>query len=556
MKKKIIFFLIIYLTASIENLYPNDIYHTIQPEVSSKKKLKTKLRYGKFKSFVVVTANDYATKLGYEILEKGGTAVDAAVVIQLALGLVEPQSSGIGGGLFITYFDSKTKEVLSYEGREKAPQNLKDEIFLDNEGNPKKFFDAAIGGAAVGVPGTLKTLYKIHKDYGSLKWDEIIKPVIKLSTNGFIPPNRLINALKKEKFLFKVYPDSIFRKISENPKENFLNDEYTKTLKKIARNPNDFYTNEIAHNIIETVRNSKNPGLITLKDLKDYETTKNKALCYRLDNGFKICGPNLPSSGTICSIQALILFENLFNKSQIDLNEILSILNFIYYLRDLELADDEFVYINKSYLFNKKKLFDNYRNFKKNKNIVSIKNLEQVFNSTTHFSVIDKNGNALSATSSIESSFGSRLFTNGFFLNNQLTDFDFQKTNTLGKLNKNRPQGGKKPLSSMAPLLIFDEKDNFVLSVGSPGGKAIISYVLKSLIHVLFQNKSIKEAIESPNYVRIKNKTFIEHEKLKKYIKHETVKRNLTSGISIIKKEEDYYSAGTDSRRDGTVRGK
>ncbi len=557
MKKKIIFYLILFLSVTTKNLYSKNVYHTIQPEEISEKKFETKLRYGKSKNFIVVTANDYATKIGYGILEKGGTAADAAVAIQLTLGLVEPQSSGLGGGLFITYLDNKTQKVLSYEGREKAPENLKKNIFLTNKGQPKKFFDAAIGGASVGVPATLKTLHSIHSDHGKLTWQEIIKPVINLSDKGFLPPNRLINALRKEKFLFKIYPDSIFKKIIQDTNKKFLNPEYTLTLKEISKNYNNLYVSQIAKDIVKTVKESENPGKLSLKDLQSYEIEKNNALCYKLDSGYLICGPNLPSSGTVCLIQGLILYEILQQKkNQVSLNEILDILNFVYYLRDSKLADPKFVKINEKDLFDKKKLYGHFSELNKNQKVLKIDNLNQVLSSTSHFSIADTHGNVLSATSSIESSFGSRLFTNGFFLNNQLTDFDFMNEDKKGKLKKNRPQGGKRPLSSMSPLIVFDEKKNFFLSVGSPGGKAIISYVFKTLVDLLFEKQSIKQSIESPNYIRIKNQTFIEDEILNKNLKHKSKKRNLTSGISVIKKENGFYIGGTDPRRDGTVRGK
>ena len=557
MQKKIIFYLILFVLITTDDLYSDNIYQTIEPEISSEKKLEAELRYGKYKEFMVVTANDYATKIGYEILEKGGTAADAAVAIQLTLGLVEPQSSGLGGGLFITYFNRKTREVLSYEGREKAPKNLKNNIFVTTNGKSKRFFDAAVGGAAVGVPATLKTLHSIHHDYGKLAWQEIIGPVIKFSNEGFIPSNRLINALKKEKFLFKIYPDSIFKQIYEEPKQKFVNKDYTNTLIEVSEDYNNFYFNQIGRNIVKTVQNSENSGQLSLKDLQNYKIKKNNALCFDLDSGYKICGPNLPSSGTICSIQGLILFEfHRKAKGQVNLNDILDILNFVYHLRDSELADPEFEKVDLKYLFDKKKLYENFQEFIKNQKVMAINNFDQIFSSTSHFSIVDSYGNVLSATSSIESSFGSRLFTNGFFLNNQLTDFDFQNKNKSGKLNKNRPEGGKRPLSPMAPLIVFDEKKEFLLSVGSPGGKAIISYVLKSLINLLFEEQSIKDTIEGPNYIRIKNKTFIEHEKLDSGLKYKAKKRNLTSGISIIKNDKGFYLGGTDPRRDGSVRGK
>jgi len=555
MKKKIIFFLITLFTISIKQLWSDDIYQSIQPEKFSELKIDKSFKLGTYKEFVVITANDYATKIGYDILKKGGTVADAAVAIQLTLGLVEPQSSGLGGGIFLTYYDKKTNKTISFDGREKAPKNFKENIFLKRNGNPKRFFDAVVGGSSVGTPSTLKTLYSFHKSFGSLDWSEVIKPVIELSSDGFFPPDRLINAVNKEKYLFSLYPDSIYKKIKSDPQKKFFNNDYTKTLEAISKNIKVFYEGSIASDIVKVVNNSKNSGLLNVDDLKKYFPEKKPALCKTLKNNYKICGPNLPSSGTICIIQALILYEFYEEKLNNNLNDVLEILNFVYSVRDNQLADPKFVNVNIEKLLNQKFLVKNYEEFKKSNQKSSVQNFEEVFSSTSHFSLVDKFGNVLSATSSIESSFGSRLFTNGFFLNNQLTDFSFRIIDESGFLIKNRPQAEKKPLSSMSPLILFDNNDSFYMTVGSPGGKAIISYVFKSLISVLYLNKTIEEAINEPNYIKIRNKIFVENESLKKIIKQNSLKRNLTSGLAIIKKENELFEAAADSRRDGTVRG-
>ena len=540
-EKKNYFFLILYYLFSSDLAYSKDINPTIQPEPSSEKEKLNKYKFGKFENFVIVTANDYATRVGYQIIEKGGNAADAAVAIQMMLGLVEPQSSGLGGGIFITYYDQKTKRKNSFEGREKAPQKLQNNIFLNDDGKPKKFFDAVVGGSSVGVPGTLDALYKVHQKFGKLSWKEVIEPVIRFSEKGFTPSNRLINALKKEKYLFEIYPKSIFKKILEEPKKKFFNSEYTSTLKKLSQDYKSFYTAKIAEDIVKTTNQSDSPGALDLSDMKNYKSIHKKALCHKLTSNYEVCGPNLPSSGTICVVQSLILFEKIFAdkiKSNAtfspDLNKVLEILDFVYFLRDKYLGDPDYVYINKQKLFNKNFLFKTFKSFKKDSKVSTIQNIDEILNSTSHFSIVDKSGNVLSATSSIESSFGSRLLTNGFFLNNQLTDFSFKIRDDEGNLIKNRPAAGKRPLSSMSPLIIFDENENFLMTLGSPGGKAIISYVFKSLISILYSNSNIKEAIEGPNYIKIRGKIFIENEKLNKKLTTNGVKRNLTSGLGII----------------------
>ncbi len=371
MKKKINLFLFSITILFTSNLVSNEIKNQIQPEPSSK--IQTEITKKKFKKHVVVTANDYATKIGIQILRNGGNAVDATVAIQLALGLVEPQSSGLGGGIFITFHNSSNNKIISFEGREKAPRSINENIFLDLNNKPKKFFDAAIGGASVGVPAVVKTLFEFHKLYGVLPWKNLFDPVIQLAKKGIEPPNRLKNAIKKEKFVFKINPNIIYNQINDHPKKNFKNLDYAFTLEKIAQNHESFYSGEIAEKIVYTVNNSINPGELSIDDLVNYKPEIQNSLCYQLKIGYKICGPNLPSSGTICIIQALILLEEIIarnhstNNKILNLEKILEILNFVYYLRDKNLADSKFVQIDVKKLLNKKFLKKEFNLFEKKK---------------------------------------------------------------------------------------------------------------------------------------------------------------------------------------------
>ncbi|MBD23197.1 MAG: hypothetical protein CL572_06005 [Alphaproteobacteria bacterium] len=555
MKKKINFFIFYLIIFFSFNLIANEVPQYIQPEPSSKKSNDRK--FLTTKDFIVVTANDYATTIGFKVLKDGGNAVDSAIAIQILLGLVEPQSSGLGGGLFITYYDAKKKKTYSYEGREISPKKIQEDVFLDESGKPKKFFNAAIGGLSVGVPGTLKTLKLFHNDFGHMEWEKIINYAIEFSKKGFIPSPRLINALKKEKYLFRLNPNSIYKKIINNPKKKFFNEEYTNTLKTISQNYSDFYNGKIAKSIIKTVIEAKNPGLVTYSDFKSYKSKKQRAFCHKLDNNYTLCGPNLPSSGTICVAQALMIYESILkNLKSMNLNKILSILDFVYFLRSKTLADPDFEKIDYESLLDKKKLFENFKNFKKKDLKVKTSNINELINSTSHFSVIDSFGNVVSATSSIESSFGSRLFTNGFFLNNQLTDFSFKNKDENNKPIKNRPGGGKRPLSSMSPIIVLDKNDKPLLTIGSPGGKAIISYVFRVLIDVLYKDLEIYKSVQSPNFIKINGKIYLEDKSLKKKVsKDKSVIRNLTSGLAVIKKTKNGFIGVADYRRDGSVRG-
>ena len=500
---------------------------------------------------IIVTANDYASEIGEKILDKGGNVADATVAIQLTLGLVEPQSSGIGGGSFITYYDHSIKRIFLYDGREKAPQNIDQNIFLENDGSRTKFFDAAIGGKSVGVPGTLEAIFKFHNDYGILKWEEVIKPVIDLADKGFRPPPRLLNALKKDKFVFNINKNFLFNGVINNPKKKIFNYEYSKTLKKISKNYRIFYEGSIAREITKKVGDYKNNNSLSETDLKNFSVKKKDALCFPLPNKVKICGPNLPSSGTICIVQVLKIIDYIQKNKKIEISDILNTLDFVYHLREQFLGDDTFVEVNLKELISIDFLIGEFSKYKaKNKSFLT----DEILNSTSHFSVVDKFNNVVSVTSSIESTFGSRLFVNGFFLNNQLTDFSFKSIDNNKKLLKNRVQGGKKPLSSMSPLIIFDQDDDFIMSIGSPGGKAIISYVSRVLIDFFYLNKTLENSIKSPNYLKINGLVFLENNSLKPKIKEKSKVRGLTSGIAIIFKKKKKFYGFADHRRDGTVR--
>ena len=557
--KRIKIFLLIFLFCTVHsNSYSDDIY--IDPEPYATDSTHNN-KYYEGLNIIVVTANDYATKIGYEILQNGGTVFDAAISIQIALGLVEPQSSGLGGGLFITFFDNNSKKVMTYEGRETAPKNINQNLFLDENQKPKKFFSAVVGGLSVGTPATLKALYELNRDYGTIEWKYLLQPVITLAREGFIPPKRLVSALKKEKYLFEVEPNSKFKEILNNPNEKFFNLDYANTLEKISENIEDFYNGQIASNIVEKIKSSKNPGFMTKRDLFDYKVQKKSALCHKLKNEFKVCGPSLPSSGTICVLQALKLYESLLRENKIvgskeKFRLKLSILNFVYYLRDKYLGDDNFDIVDIDKLLNTSFLLKEFNLFKKLKLNAVNNNIDEILNSTSHFTLVDKYQNVISLTSSIESSFGSRLFTDGFFLNNQLTDFRFKTTDANGKVLKNIPQGNKKPLSSMSPLIIFDKDDNFYMTVGSPGGKAIISYVFRVISEDFFSDYKIREIVEKPNFIKINGKNFFEKKILNEISSESGKIRNLTSGLAIIKKKNDFYIGVADSRRDGTVKGK
>ena len=552
------FFILVLLHSELKT--KEIIDYKINPELDSGLKFDD-TKKGKGEKFVIVSANNYATSSARKIIEAGGNAADAAVTLQLILGLVEPQSSGIGGGSFALFYNNKTKETFHYEGREKAPFNTNPRVFIDTMGNPKKFFDAALGGQSVGVPGTLETLYRLHKDFGLLPWKSVIEPVVRFAKEGFIPSKRLIESLKKEKFIWENLSNNhFFNFIVDKPDLLVKNLDYALTLEKIIDNYKTFYSGEIAQNIVEKIKTSKkNPGVMSLKDMSRYKVKKTVALCTELRK-FVICGPQLPSSGGITITQGLLLFENFnFLEEKDTFQKVQDILSFVYSQRDSYLADPEFEKVNQQKLLDLKYLIKQFDNFQKKENVKNSYSSRNHFNSTSHFSIYDTFGNNVTMTSSIESAFGSRLFVDGFLLNNQLTDFSFkQKSNN--KLIKNRVVGGKKPLSSMSPIIILDKNKNFLFSVGSPGGIAIISYVFKTIIDVMYEKIDPIISISSGNFVRKSDKLFLEKnyfniEKIKKILgkKIKIKELPLTSGIAIIKKDGLSLKGYADTRRDGTV---
>ncbi|MBD74649.1 MAG: gamma-glutamyltransferase [Rickettsiales bacterium] len=516
------------------------------------------------KKHIVVSANKYATDAAVKILNSGGTAADAAVTLQLILGLVEPQSSGLGGGSFALFYNAKNNDIINYDGREKAPGRLKENVFLKKNGERMSFFDAVVNGKSVGVPGTLAILKKLHEDFGVLKWEDVIDPAIKLAQNGFFSPPRLNSALKKEKYLFKENPENdYFLKIKKNPSKIIKNLEYANTLKKISEDYRNFYSGKIASDIVRKITMNHKPGDMTLTDLKTYKVIKSLPICVELKS-LIFCGPNLPSSGGISIAQALLIYENYYFKKKVPtLASSLDILDFIYFLRQKYLADPAFVDVDIEKLLDINFLDKEFKLFLHKNNKISLVEKKGEFSSTSHFSIVDSSGNVISMTSSIENSFGSRLFLNGFLLNNQLTDFSFLPfKNKIEMVNK--PQGGKKPLSSMSPIIILDKKKKFIASIGSPGGTAIISYVFKTIVDIFYNNISPMDSIISGNYIKKNGKTYLEKNKFYKLeelyssrkSKEEIIYRKLASGIGVIIKNENGYIGFADTRRDGTSNGK
>jgi len=514
-------------------------------------------------NFIISTSHPQASKIGRDILNKGGSAMDAVVAVQMVLNLVEPQSSGIGGGGFLLYFDKKSSNLSFYDGREIAPSKIKKEFFLDNNGDPLKFYDIAIGGMGIGVPGIVSMLEMGHQDYGLLKWKNLFEPAIKLSENGFKISPRLNNAINKDKYL-RFFPQSekyFYKKkfdVLKNP--NFANTLRIISLKKSK----GFYQGIIAKNIVYAAQNSPiKKGIIELNDLKNYEAKKRKPLCGKYRK-YKICSAPLPSAGGFSILQVLGILEE-FELPKDKINEnihlIIEASKYSYNDRYKYLGDPAFSnikinnFLSKEYL---KQIASQISINKKNELNIKIKNESFLPTSTTHFSIADTHGNIASITSSIENTFGSRLMTNGFLLNNQLSDFNFKIEKDLFKNNIIEP--GKKPLSSMSPTIVFDKNNNVRMVIGSPGGKSIIMYVIKTIIAVLDWEMGIQEAVDFPNFSIFNDKILIEkerfNEEFKKYFSnlgYLIVEKELNSGLNGFEIKDNIMFGAADKRRNGLV---
>jgi gamma-glutamyltranspeptidase/glutathione hydrolase len=535
--------------------------------------------------YMAAAANPLATEAGLRILRAGGSAVDAAIAIQLVLNLVEPQSSGIGGGAFIVHWTATAKKLATYDGRETAPAAATPERFLGPDGKALRFIDAVVGGKSVGVPGTLRVLEMAHGAHGKLPWAQLFEPAIELAENGFPMPARLHNLLRGEKNLGLYEPaKSYFYNADGSPKaigETMVNKPFAEVLRQVARNGADaFYTGEIARDIVAAIRNAPvNAGDMTESDLAGYRPKERDAVCgpYRIH---VVCGMGPPSSGALTVLQILgVLAEFDMSKIKPDSRDAAHLFaeagRIAYADRGLYMADGDFVnvpvrgLIDPGYLRTRARLVDPAKAmgkaspgeppFRQGGLLGQDDSLE--LPATSHISVIDGQGNALSMTTTIEDGFGARLMVRGFLLNNELTDFAFTPVDD-GKPVANRIEPGKRPRSSMSPTLVFDREGKLVMTVGSPGGSAIINYVAKTLVGVLDWGLDIQKAIDLPNIGSRGGATELEKgttaEALKAPLEamgHEVRVLDFTSGLQGIVVTANGLVGGADPRREGVALG-
>ncbi len=497
------------------------------------------------KTYMVVSANPYASKAGCEILKKGGSAVDAAVAVQAVLGLVEPQSSGLGGGAFMLHYDAKTKKVQSYDGRETAPAAATEDylrtISATNSAPPLPIpagtapessgaFNALRqSGRSVGTPGAVRMLELAHKDYGSLAWKDLFQAGTQLATDGFPISGRMAAAIDGSRTLLLTDPEAAAYFLNADGTAKPLgtvikNPAYAATLNALASGgANALYTGPIAENIVKKIKMTSGgspsfaitPGLTELSDLANYQAKKRDPVCttYR---SYWVCGMGAPSSGGMTVASALGTLENFYlagyKPTAMDANggkptvmgvHLISEAERLAYAdRNKYMADTDFVplpggspaaLLDKGYLRSRANLIDFSRSMGTavagTFNTAPLSSSTAEGKGTTHMTIVDKQGNVVVMTTTIESGMGSFRMTNGFLLNNQLTDFSVLASDSSGPI-ANRIQANKRPRSSMAPTLVFKMADDgsmgdFLMGTGSPGGATIIQYVVKTLVGVL-----------------------------------------------------------------------
>ncbi|MEO0997265.1 MAG: gamma-glutamyltransferase family protein [Pseudomonadota bacterium] len=533
---------------------------------------------------MVVTANPYATDAGLTVLRDGGSAVDAAVAIQAVLSLVEPQSSGLGGGAFLVHYDAAGKAVTVYDGRETAPAAVTPDLFLGDDGQPLGFLDAKTSGLSTGVPGAVAMLALAHGDHGKLAWNTLFDPAVTLAEDGFEISPRLNSLVTRFGRFIPDTPDEgpldayrYFFNADGQPLpvgHRLKNPDYAATLKLLANDPQALYRGRLAEAIAAMVARPPRAGAMTVDDIAGYTAQKRDALC-RHYRRYRLCGPP-PASSWLAVAMTLGLAAAgddfsaggaddvnnwaLFAKAQ----------QLAYADRDHYVADDRVVAVPVDGL-----LSDGY--IAERAGLLSAGSAaERVAPGdpwayqpgrpaqaagldttddtagTSHFVVVDAAGDVVSMTSSVESIFGSTRMVGGMFLNNQLTDFSFAPVDERGRPIANAAAPNKRPRSSMSPTIVLDENGDFVMATGSPGGNNIIAYTAKTLIGVLDWGLTVQQAVDLPNMVARGDVVRLERER---------APRSLVDGLTALGFEVD-ASGGENSglsvvvrRPDGTLEG-
>ena len=501
------------------------------------------------RSFMVAAANPLAAEAGRDVIAAGGNAIDAMVAVQTVLGLVEPQSSGLGGGAFLVYYHAKSGKLTTLDGRETAPMDATPKLFLDDKGQPLKFMDAVVGGRSVGTPGTVRLLEEAHKRYGKADWASLLKPAETLATEGFKVSPRLASLIASEGDRLKKYPEArsyFFDTAGAALQTGALlkNPAYAETLATLAKSGADaFYEGRIAEAVVKTVREAAdNPGVLSLSDLSNYRVIEREPVCF-IYRALDVCGMGPPSSGGIAIDQMLGMAENFDLKSLGPKNVeswrlIGDAQRLAFADRERYVADTDFVplpikgLLDKTYLGERAKLLDGERALAKD----AVKAGEPEWDHALLFG------------------------RNGFLLNNELTDFSF-KTHDGGLPIANRVEPGKRPRSSMAPTIVMKDGKP-LLAIGSPGGSQIIGYVAQALIAYIDWGMPVEAIVAQPHLINRFGTYDIEAgtsaEDLVEPLKalgYEVKPGEMNSGLHAIEITAQGLAGSADPRREGAVMG-
>ena len=533
---------------------------------------------------MVAAANPLAVEAGVKVLKSGGSAVDAAVAVQAVLGLVEPQSSGLGGGAFMTYYDAATKQVTAYNGRETAPAGATPDMFLTPEGKPLSYPEAVLSGRATGVPGAVAMLNLAQHDHGKLAWKDLFGDAERLADQGFIVSPRLAEmanstrapqASAADAVAYFTKPDGARIQAGDLLK----NPAYAATLRKIAaEGPKAILEGPIAEQIVARVHDDPRPGSLSLSDMKAYAPKKGPALCrpYRV---YVVCTPDAPSGGPAVLEGLGILERTAIAGHDASTAEGWYLLaeaeRLMYADRDRYMGDPDFVDVPTEGLLAPDYLDARARLIgptagpapapgkpKGAGERAPDATLEP--GGTTHFVIVDAAGNAVSMTTTVESLFGTGRMVGGFFLNNQLTDFSWQPKEKDGAPAANAVAPGKRPRSSMAPAIVLDRQGRFVAAVGSPGGPSILGYNLKGLVAILDWKMPVQAALALPNMVARGSVYGTEIDKMPASVVEGLKAKGVAltngagaegSGLHAIKATANGLEGGADPRREGVAVG-
>ena len=557
-------------------------FEAISTEVAKSLEAKAKGDPVFAKNWMVSVANPHAAAAGARVLSEGGTAADAMVAVQAVLGLVEPQSSGIGGGAFLVWYDSKSGEITTLDGRETAPLAATPRLFQNENGERLKFWDAVVGGRSVGVPGTPALMEAAHKRWGQNSWNSLFSEAIDLADNGFAVSPRLAALVARDAERLGRFSDTAdYFFPNEQPLvEGHLltNPAYADLMRRMAKDGAEvIYFGDIARAIINTVRGAeKNPGVLSLTDLQIYKVKERPAVCAPF-RGYQVCGMGPPSSGALTVGQILGLLNQFSPGSSNDpqtLRLIGDASRLAFADRGRYMADSDFVpmptkgLLAQDYLSERAKLLNGpdalteavpgnpeYSHASLWADDVSLE-----LPSTSHISIVDRFGNALSMTTTIENSFGSRLMAHGFLLNNELTDFSFS-SHRNGVPIANRVEPGKRPRSSMSPTIILKD-GRPTLVIGSPGGSRIIGYVAEAIVAHIDWGMNIQAAVSIPHAINrfgtydLEKGTSLEAMVAPlEELGYKVNLRSLNSGLHAISIGENGLFGGADPRREGIAIG-